>query len=52
MYSNTSYFIFGFGAGNMDHYEIGAHFGTSKKINLFGVNFCILHGTTINLELR
>ena len=52
MYSNTSYFIFGFGVGNMDHYGIGAHFGTSKKRNLFGVNFCILPGTTINLKLR
>ena len=52
MYSIKRYFIFGFGAGKMDHYEIGAHFGPSKKRNLFGVNFCILHGTTINLKLR
>ena len=37
----------------MDHYEIGTHFQILKYIgNLFSVSFFILHGKTINLELR
>ena len=36
----------------MGHYEIGAHFEPSKKGHLFSVNFFILRGKTINLELR
>ena len=36
----------------MGHYEIRAHFWTTReKGNLFSVNFCILHGKAINLEL-
>ena len=39
MYSNKSYFIFVAG-----HYVIGAHFGTSKKGNLFSVIFLFFVG--------
>ena len=35
----------------MGHYEIGAHFGPLKKEICLG-EFFILHGKTINLELR
>ena len=46
MYSNKSYFIYGFGAGNiiMGHYQIGAHFGSSKKGHLFCVNLLFFMG--------
>ena len=53
MYSNKSYFIYGFGAGNIwviIKFELIS--GPSKKGNLFCVNFFIFHGKTINLELR
>ena len=38
----------------MGHYEIGAHFGTSKKGRGKFVlcEFFFLHGKTFNLELR
>ena len=54
MYRNKSYFIFGFGARNiwvimkLEHI-LGL---LEKEIgNLFGVNFFIFYGKTINLEL-
>ena len=36
----------------MDNYEIGAHFGTTKKAVFFRVNLFFLRGKTINLEFR
>ena len=50
-----SYFIFGFGAGNIWVIMKLKHIlGLLKKVkgNLFSVNLFILYGKTINLELR